>query len=67
MLPRLPLPTSIGVPRIELGPNAPKAFILPLYYTPAQALAGRQSMHLVATCPVVKILIFYYWGATPRF
>ena len=25
---------SFGVPRIGLGPNAPKAFILPLYYTP---------------------------------
>ena len=24
----------VGAPRIELGPYAPKAYILPLYYAP---------------------------------
>ena len=30
----LPVTSIIGVPRIELGPHAPEACILPLYYTP---------------------------------
>ena len=29
--------TFVGVPRIELGSHAPKACILPLYYTPTKA------------------------------
>jgi hypothetical protein len=44
------LPLRVGVPRIELGPNAPKAFILPLYYTPpspAEACYGGHGPFLV--------------------
>lgn len=39
--PRPPFPSSnlgtkksVGVPRFELGTNAPKAFVLPLHHTP---------------------------------
>lgn len=40
---------SIGVLGIEPRPYAPKAYILPLYYTPALAMAGRQNVY---TTPV---------------
>ena len=29
---------SVGVPRIELGLSAPKADVLPIYYTPTHSL-----------------------------
>ena len=34
----------IGVPGIEPGLHAPHACVLPVYYTPAQAMAGRHPM-----------------------
>ncbi len=33
---------SVGVPRIELGLSAPKADVLPIYYTPTHSSTPRR-------------------------
>src|SRR3989344_2000901 len=42
---------AFGVPRIELGPHAPHACILPLYYTPTGKILGPIRVYLPISEP----------------
>lgn len=45
----LPINFCLGAPRIELGPYAPKAYILPLYYAPRQKLIPKHIYYRYTT------------------
>ena len=47
--PMLPIKNCVGVPRIELGLSAPKADVLPIYYTPTQFLIPKQTYYRYIT------------------
>lgn len=52
-----PAIASVGVRRVELRLYPPHGHVLPLYYTPAQAVAGRE---LGSHAPHACILPLYY-------